>query len=230
MKIALCFSGQARSFLKGYEYYKKNLLDLYDVDVFIHSWKTKHDNHILDLYQPRSYEFEDPLNGNYDQVYINTPDIVRHPPRFTVSMLYSVYKSSLLRQRFENNTSTLYKWVIKSRTDYALNLVIPFHALSPDKLYIPNCITVPERDFGNDQFAFGGPNVMDKRMSIYLNMDRFYQEGCMMIGEHMLRKQLQLHNLVGDNLNYINMNNPFPPGQYNSTPHSLIRDDISEWK
>ncbi len=32
MKIALCFSGQARSFEKGYEYYKRNLLDHYDVD------------------------------------------------------------------------------------------------------------------------------------------------------------------------------------------------------
>ena len=40
MKIALCFSGQPRSYEKGYEYYKKNLLDHYDVDVFIHTWDT----------------------------------------------------------------------------------------------------------------------------------------------------------------------------------------------
>ena len=39
MKIALCLSGQARSFEQGYEYYKKNLLDHYDVDVFIHTWQ-----------------------------------------------------------------------------------------------------------------------------------------------------------------------------------------------
>ena len=39
MKIALCLSGQARSYEKGYEYHKKNLLDHYDVDVFYHTWR-----------------------------------------------------------------------------------------------------------------------------------------------------------------------------------------------
>jgi hypothetical protein len=28
MKIALCFSGQARSFERGYDFYRKNLLDI----------------------------------------------------------------------------------------------------------------------------------------------------------------------------------------------------------
>jgi hypothetical protein len=27
----------------------------------------------------------------------------------------------------------------------------------------------------------------------------------------------------------IDMNNVFPPGKYNSTPHCLIRDDFSDW-
>ena len=46
MRIALCLSGQPRSFEKGYEYHKKNLLDHHDVDTFIHTWKcdeTKND-------------------------------------------------------------------------------------------------------------------------------------------------------------------------------------------
>ena len=38
MKIALCFFGQPRFVKKGYEYYKKNLIDNHDVDVFIHTW------------------------------------------------------------------------------------------------------------------------------------------------------------------------------------------------
>ena len=38
MKIALCFCGQVRSFKSSYEYYKKNLLDLHDVDIYIHTW------------------------------------------------------------------------------------------------------------------------------------------------------------------------------------------------
>ena len=55
MKIALCFSGEARSFEKGYEYYKKNLLDHYNVDVFIHSWEFDRQRELVDLYKPKQH-------------------------------------------------------------------------------------------------------------------------------------------------------------------------------
>lgn len=230
MKIALCFSGQARSFKKGFEYYKRNLLDFYDVDIFIHSWKSKYEQEILDLYKPVKFLFEEPLSGDFDLKYPNTPNKDRHPSRFTVSMLYSVQKSCELKCDYEVSNDFKYDWVIKSRTDFALNGKIPFDKAKPGKLYIPNCITVESRDFGNDQFAFGSSDVMNKRMTIYTNMDRFYSQGCIMIGEHMMREQIKLHGLGGNNLIYFDVNHPFPPGPYNSTPHSLIRDDILEWK
>ncbi len=56
MKIALCFSGQARSFDKGYDFYKQNLLDHYDVDVYIHSWKFDGERKLfLMLKTPKNY-------------------------------------------------------------------------------------------------------------------------------------------------------------------------------
>ena len=39
-----------------------------------------------------------------------------------------------------------------------------------------------------------------------------------------------MYDLYGDYLEYVNMNNPFPPGEFNGTWHSLIRDDCGEWK
>ena len=77
MKIALCFCGQARSFESGYEYYKRNLLDHYDVDVYIHSWKFPESNKLLQLYKPKDYLFEDKLMGDYDKIYTNTPNAQR---------------------------------------------------------------------------------------------------------------------------------------------------------
>jgi len=233
MKIALCLSGQPRSFEKGFEYHKKNLLDHYDVDVFIHTWLDNNEEDIqklTNLYNPVATMVEPPLTDDFDSLYKNTPNPIAHPPRFTVSMLYSMHKSCELKvvQEMENKKS--YDWVIKSRTDYALNVKIPFEELEKGKVYIPNCRMVPERDFGNDQFAFGDSDVMNKRMSIYLNMNHYYDQGVSMIGEDMMRAQLRENNLVGQNLVYVNMNNPFPPGQYNGTWHSLIRDDCSEWK
>jgi len=230
MKIALCLSGQARSFEKGFEYHKKNLLDHYDVDVFIHTWSNPKISELAELYDPITIMVEEPLTDDFDSKYTNTPNATMHPPRFTVAMLYSIYKSCELKTTHEIDESFGYDWVIKSRTDYALNVKIPFEELDNTKLYIPNCRMVPERDFGNDQFAFGGTHVMNKRMSIYMNMDHFYDQGIQMIGEDMMRAQLRESDLFGEKLVYVNMNNPFPPGQYNGTWHSLIRDDCAEWK
>jgi hypothetical protein len=61
-------------------------------------------------------------------------------------------------------------------------------------------------------------------------MDQYYNNGEPMIGENMLSANLKRAGLVGQRLTYVNMNNPFPPGKYNATPHSLIRDDMELWK
>lgn len=226
MKIALCFSGQPRGLSAAFEYYKKNLLSVYDVDVFCHSWNSNLNEKILELYSPKSYKFEPSKFGEEcDKKYLNTPNPDKWPPRFTVSALYSVNQSLKLCE----NKNIEYDWVIKTRYDYALNVVIPFQKLNKTKLYIPNCRMVPERNFGNDQFAFSSYENMKKYMSIYPNIDKYYDMGTQMIGEEMTKANLIEHNLVGENLVYVDMNNPFPPGKYNGTWHSLVRRDYESW-
>jgi hypothetical protein len=225
MKIALCLFGQPRSFEKGYEYHKKNLLDHYDVDTFI--YLTEGDNQkIQDLYKPIHYVYSprkpDP---EIDLKYTRTANPIKHPARTTHSMFRSMYMCSLLI----GNSYAKYDWVIKSRTDYALNVKIPFEQLDNSKLYIPNCRMVPERDFGNDQFAFGSYKTMMKYMSTYDNIDEYYNAGTQFNGEDLMRANLHKHNLHGEKLVYVNMDNPFPPGAHNGTWHSLIRDDYDQW-
>jgi hypothetical protein len=222
MKIALCFSGQARSYEQGYEFYKRNLLDHYDVDVYIHTWHMDEGNELLHTYKPIDYVFEEPPVGDFDSKYTNTPNAIKHPPRFTYRMLYSMYMCKTLIHGD-------YDWVIKTRTDYALNVKIPFEELDNTKVYIPNCRMVPERDFGNDQFAFGSQETMMKYMSTFQNLDKYYEAGNQFIGEDMMRANLHEHGLIGEKLVYCNMNNPFPPGPHNGSWHSLIRDDYDQW-
>lgn len=226
MKIALCFCGQARSFAQGYDYYKKHLLQSYDVDVYIHTWKMKSgEQALLDLYKPKKYIIEEPLTNLYvdiDRKYTNTPTPHKWPSRFTYSALYSMKKVSTL---IDGN----YDWIIKSRTDYALNGFIPFSAMSNSKLYIPDCRMVPSKDFGNDQFAFSSQQNMMKYMSTFDNIDEYYEAGNQFVGEDMMRANLHKHMLYGENLEYVHMNNPFPPGPHNGTWHSLIRDDYEQW-
>ena len=73
MKIALCLSGVVGKlytnkqgyqwegdidFRIGHHFFKKHLLDVNDVDVFIHCWDEKYEDIIVKLYEPKKYIFE----------------------------------------------------------------------------------------------------------------------------------------------------------------------------
>jgi hypothetical protein len=222
MKIALCFSGQVRSFRQGYEYYKRNLLNAYDVDVYIHSWNSPFNQEIIDLYKPKAYKFDDPLNVDCSR-YTRTPIPLKHPQIATYSMYYSLNESGKL----VNGT---YDWVIKSRTDYALNVKIDFATFNNSKLYVPDCYIAPNKDRANDQFAFSSQDNMKKYMSTFDSIDEYYDNGAIFNGEDLMQANIIKQKLSGDTLVYVPMNNPFPPGPWNGTWHSLIRDDITQWK
>jgi hypothetical protein len=224
MKIALCFSGQPRSFRQGYDFYKKNLLDHYDVDVIFHSWNTADNQAYLDLYKPVLYKFDGPVTANLDK-YTRRESEIKHPKFNTYAMYYTMNECKKLLA----STTTEYNWVIRSRTDYALNVKINFETLDNSKIYLPDDYIAPNRDIGNDQFAFGSKDAMIKYMSTFENMDRYYDEGTIFNGEDMMGANLRYHSLCGTNLEYINMNNPFHGGPYNGGSHCLIREDFLKW-
>ncbi len=63
-----------------------------------------------------------------------------------------------------------------------------------------------------------------------MKMNHYYEDlGVVYIGENLMQANLRENNLIGENLVYVNMNNPFPPGVHNGTWHSLIRDDYERW-
>ena len=231
MRIALCLSGQPRSYKAGFEYYKKNLLSKYQVDVFIHTWDSPDTEDYLTTYVDYlcRTKVDEPLGRKYDSKYTHTPNAEKWPPSFTVSALYSTFQCNLMRIEQEVDTKQ-YDWVVKTRSDFALPVVIPFEQLEKGKLYMPMCRKKAFGDWlGNDQFAIGDSDVMNKYMSTYLNMERYYNAGVEMIGEEMLRANLVENGLVNRNLSYLDMPEPFPPGPHNGTPHFLIRDDYDKW-
>jgi hypothetical protein len=234
MKIALCFVGQPRSAVKGYEYYAKNLLEHRDVDVFFHTWECKEAFVAHGLYNPKRYRieanFKDTVKDCIDIKYTNTPDASKWPPHYTVCAYYSALHSCLLKTDSEMfDSGKVYDWVIKTRFDFALPARIPFEKLDPGTLYMPNCRTMAFGDWlGNDQFAIADSHTMNKYMSTFNLMNMFYDQGTPMIGEEMLRANIVYHNLR-EKIKYLQMERPFPPGPKNGTPHFLIRDDIDKW-
>jgi len=241
-KIALQLSGQPRSYKEAYPYIKKNLLDLYDVDVFYHTWKkdpTRIDaDDLYQLYQPKRHVDgtpglikDDVLNKRYSKIGDNL-----HPPCNTVNMFYSIWIANFLRLMHEKTENVNYDWVIRCRFDYALNLKLDFlNALEPYRLYTPYEPALFDRQMVTDQFAIANPGNMTKYSSVFLNLDEivnrteFPHGGS---GEDILSSHLgYLDFFIEDNVNhqYIDMNHPFPPGEFNGTPHSLIREDFREW-
>jgi hypothetical protein len=232
MKIALCLSGQPRSVKQGYEFVKKNILDGNDVTVFCQVWEADGAADI-EIYKPEVVLIEKSLNTDLSK-YTNVPPPqpnwkVKDPARSTWNQLYAIKVANTLKSTYEQNENMKFDWVIRSRYDFAINVKIPFAELDNSKLYIPNCRQVPNRDFGNDQFAFSSSENMDKYADTYTHLDRFYDSGIQMMCEDMMSANWKEKNLVGENLVYCNINHPFPPGAYNGTWHSLIREDFEQW-
>ena len=233
MKIALCLSGQARSVKQGYEFVKRNILDGNDVTVFCHVWETPE---VIDIeiYKPEAFMIEKSLTNDlskYTRVPPPQPNWkVKDPARSTYNQLYGILKANELKKVYEETNNMKFDWVIRSRFDFAINARIPFAELDNTKLHIPNCRMTPQRDFGNDQFAFSSSENMDKYADTFNRIDEFYDEdGVQMMCEDMMSENWKANNLVGENLIYCNLDHPFPPGQYNGTWHSLIREDFEQW-
>jgi hypothetical protein len=233
MKIALCLSGQPRSVAKGYEFVQKNLLSRNDVTVFIHAWSGEEVNHAIELYKPERYKTDPALTNDLSK-YTNVPPPqpnwkVKDPARSTWNQLNAIYQCNKLKSMYESDNDMKFDWVIRSRFDFAFNTTIDLKTSDTTNLYIPNCRMTPNRDFGNDQFAFSSSENMDKYSETYNHLDEFYDSGIQMMCEDMMSANWKLHNLVGENLVYCNMDHAFPPGQYNGTWHSLIREDFEKW-
>ena len=232
-KIALCITGQPRCVEKGYEYHKQNIINNNDVTVFIHTWESPETKKAFELYKPEAMMVEEPINpdlSKYTRVPPPQPNWkVKNPALSTYAQLYAIKKCNELKTIYEEENSITFDWVIRSRFDFAINATIPFTELDNSKLYIPNCRMTPQRDFGNDQFAFSSSENMNKYAKAFDFIDHHYDRGTQMMCEDLMSENWKHFNMVGENLVYCNINHPFPPGPYNGTWHSLLREDFEQW-
>ena len=177
MKIALCLygilggaggrggDGEVLHPKNAFEWYKKHLLDHYDVDVFIHTWSKEHEDLIKSTYNPKSmlaepqemfegvdyknYGFnnlEDIIKdeGNkivYDsrkELGENDEQIIEYFNKLifrTNSRFLSTKKSINLKKKYEEKNNFKYDFVISSRFDLILLNKINFNNLDSNTFY-----------------------------------------------------------------------------------------------
>ena len=180
MRIALCISGQPRMWEKGFEYHHKNIIKGNDVTVFLHSWSMPAEQmqKISEKYNAKT--FTTSPNPTIDlSAYTNTPPPspnwkVKDGRMSTYAQMYAIKECMQTKTEHEQYYDMKFDWVIRSRFDFAINVRIPFEELDNSKLYIPNCRMTPNRDFGNDQFAFSSSENMDKYADVFYHYDKFY--------------------------------------------------------
>ena len=228
MKIALCLSGQPRSYKKAHEYIKKNLLDKYNVDVFAHAWRPQLGRMIVfdeisSLYNPVQFIMDEalPETINSDLIVPNAS----HPANFCTSMFYSIHRANDFRVREEAKKDRKYDFVVRCRFDLALNKVIDFSSLERGKIYVSKDIDDPNALL-NDQFAIGDSDVMNIYSMTYMLLRWHASRGTCLCGHEMLQSQL---NYFGIPVERIDINHPFVDGKYNRGNHSIIRDDMEKW-
>ena len=178
-RIAVCLSGNLRSFKNCFNSLKTYLLDKYNCDVFISTWDfidnpgdNSHNktqsilNDIKTCYSPKKIEILNQI-ANMGEKYRKYIIENGRSPNAMTGMFYLIYKADQLRQNFETQNNFKYDVVVRVRPDLLLkeNINIPNDV---NGVYIPN--------FGhwigiNDQFAFGDRDSMKEYANLYNCLD-----------------------------------------------------------
>lgn len=123
IKIGLCLHGLFDSTtdsnslgIYGYEYIKKHILDVYDTDVYIHSWDLVKSEMIKNLYNPIKCKFEKQIDFS-ELIHNKKLDNLIGAPRSPQSVLSHFYSIQKSFELLYLNHSEEYDIVIKSRFD-----------------------------------------------------------------------------------------------------------------
>lgn len=192
MKVAILLSGQLRNIERGFQFIRKNLMEGYDCDVFIHAWYNeentdkkfspwwnskliKDDNlKVLDLYNPVSHLIEPQIKfdkKNYDASQFEGDYRVDA----TLSMFYSIKKCNELKTDYEKENNMKYDVVVRSRFDLAILTKIKYeeHDFINNIFFKDDC-SHEKNICMNDHFAFGSSENMDHYCSTFDSIEDLY--------------------------------------------------------
>lgn len=211
MKVALCLSGQPRFHSEeSYRSLKREILDKYDTDVFIHTIVSSNENFIYPyapwsgitskikispnvvselntLYSPKKMAVEEPKT--FPEFYKKGDYLSYNMP----PMFYSIKYSDDLRKSHEEFNNFKYDFVIRARTDTLLSSLPDLSSLDKDTIYVPN--NCPNPLVINDNFSICGGEVSDKAYNVFDNIWIYSEEGRDYSPEMMWTKHLKTYGI-----------------------------------
>lgn len=211
---ALCLSGQIRFIEESFQLINQNILQANnnDIDIFIHCWSTDKDqiSKCIELYKPVKIIAEEQVNFdtlNYEPGIYG--DGLGQKRVFNImSMYYSIYKANQLSREKELENNTRYKYVARSRFDWAIREKLNFDWMNPteneictynDCTHEYGCIT--------DHFAFGQSRTMNIYASMFFNFDKVYRKDdfCseVLLGRWLMTNQISIKHIPFVNRQFI---------------------------
>jgi hypothetical protein len=172
MKAALCLHGFAGGknttsglpvdFVRGYEHYRKHVLDVNDVDVFIHTWNPELEKDLVNLYQPKAAAFEAMV------MYDATPT-----KKHGIYSRWSSFKRAVeLKRRYEEEHGFTYDFVMVARFDLIFFRDVRFADYDPEKFYVPGWDGDPNVGV-SDLWFFSGSRAMDRFATLFDSLDGY---------------------------------------------------------
>lgn len=135
--------------------FKKNLLDLYDVDIFFHTWSSEYDKNILTLYNPKKSIIEkqimfdtnlDEYSLNYIEYYNEVDNLnfknqssKKYYEDFvfrTKSRWHSQITSLELLNEYKIKNKIQYNFVVQTRFDIIMKKKLDFENLNLDVMHL----------------------------------------------------------------------------------------------
>ena len=159
MNLAVCFSGLASGHGKGKQHtidsikhsdsYKKYLFQDHNIDIFMHSWSEDMEEALLNIYEPKSWLFEEQKifhedykisDGNFlFERKVNLKpgknSSVKPVQHILRSQMYSRKKSLELMEEYSNRFNVKYDLIVNIRYDMIFARTINLNALREDCIY-----------------------------------------------------------------------------------------------
>jgi len=153
MKVAICFFGLhpeetwkniTKKKDKCLNLWKKNVFDINDCDIFIHSFSKKKDE--LLKYKPKDYLFEEEKNSNINFEEIKNLEKIREQKpnhngwnlsriKLNYYISYGMKKSVELMTNYEETNNFKYDIVLLSRIDVCWLIPLKLNELNTNKIY-----------------------------------------------------------------------------------------------
>lgn len=198
MKVALCISGMSRSFKKTYPSVLKHVIERYNPDVFISTWKPTFvdrdwwpdvdpPEELIELYKPIKFDIE--IWNEARQKSFETNEFKKNADwggaavSRMIPMFYKIYLANLHCFIHQLENKFRYDVVIRCRSDLEFHGDLVLEQPQPNTIYFPQ---INNQNGVNDQFWYADSDTSNAVCGLYLSIGELWHAGIIIHGELLL--------------------------------------------